>query len=102
MSFTFKKPLIKQPSISDNDLKPRPGLSTKRVSFDNATIMSDSDEENSIGRQNRRPVKKKDDDLLNMFRNELSDSDDDVVTKGRGKSLGTVHYYMYQVCNNYS
>ncbi|KXJ22990.1 nucleolar protein dao-5 [Exaiptasia diaphana] len=83
MSFTSKKPLIKQGSMFDSESKQkRPGLSTKRVSF-GSTLLSDSDEENSLGRENRRTAKKKDDDdLLNLFKNELSDSDEDELVIG--------------------
>jgi hypothetical protein len=73
--------------------KSKMSLSTKRVSFDSTTIQSDSDEENSLGRSNRRPVKKPngdDDDLLNMFRNERSESDDDLQTGFEVKRKGII------------
>lgn len=101
MSFLSKKTAMKQSSIFDSENKQRPGLSSKRVSF-GSTVLTDSDEENSLGRHNRRPVKTKedDDDLLSMFKNELDDSDDDndimigTAKKGRFKLISSLF------CNN--
>lgn len=81
MSLSSKKPLIKQSSIFDSEGKQRAGFSSKKVSF-NSSVLTDSDEENSIGKHNRRTKNKDDDDdLLSMFKNELdvSDDDDDIM-----------------------
>lgn len=95
MSLVSKKPLIKQQTIYDGQERAKTSkmsLPTKRVSFHSTTIQSDSDEENSLDRSNRKPVQKPngdDDDLLNMFRSELSDSEDDVLqTRFEVKSKG--------------
>lgn len=111
MSLVSKKPLIKQQTVYDGEEKAKSKMSftTKRVSFDSTTIQSDSDEENSLGRSNRKPVKKPngdDDDLLNMFRSELSDSEDDILqirsevkSKGVGKLFAFYSIYNLPVFN---
>ncbi|XP_032235608.2 microtubule-associated protein 9 [Nematostella vectensis] len=90
MNSSAKKPLVKQRTVYASEKgMASSGLANKRVSFERE--LADSDEENFPGKHNTGSKESGNDDLLDMFRNELAntsedDGDDDVYMKERKQS----------------